>query len=333
MKILNSNLFWLIDSFGKWFKSTISTKTFAKLILYILTLFMVFAFFSCKKEDDTKPAPNPYIEPTFKPKFEIKLIYPIADTLIPEIEVNQGDQVKLVFRFTSDMSISVIDVLTKDQERGENSLSGYPYSIGTNSYSLERQENPDLKFIGSNYFILTKEIAVPTFVKDSLIVTAKAINYNLSSRIIKVKLKIKKQIDFQIINFKINDIPFYSIPIELLSSNGIYKFFGNVNTSGKLLKLKLSLFANNSEVTNKVIPYVVDQYYNTRNINGTYTFNYGGSYSSYTPNSILAISRDCFGKSLKLKITAFIDSGDSTSLEVPLNLLLKETIQAGPFNL
>jgi hypothetical protein len=82
-----------------------------------------------------------------------------------------------------------------------------------------------------------------------------------------------------------------------------------------------------------VIPYVVDQYYNTRNINGTYTFNNGGSYSSYTPNSILSISRDCFGKSLKLKITAFIDSGDSTSLEVPLNLLLKETIQAGPFNL
>jgi len=334
----NSRLFWIIEGKRQWILSNL--KNTYCLTLNFLPVIVLLAFFSCKKEE-TKPTPIPYVEPKpIKSPFAIKLIYPIADTIKPEIEVNPGDLVKLILRFTADDRINVIDLKIHDNQNGEIRLNDYPFTL--TGYRPTDPANIKIEGFNSYDFFLTTQIRIPTYAKDSIILSAIAIKNNFSSRLLKLKFKIKKENDFKIFNIELNDNPYSGNSIGIYEGEGLSKFRGYVNSSQILTKLKAAIWIQEKEVKSRVIPIVKNKYdayetfkdrYGEPIEKGAYNFSYSFSYNSYNQNFFFLTAQEIQQPNIKFKITAYSDSGDSTSLIVPLHLAAKDLVTAGPFNL
>jgi len=308
----------------------IVTGYFGKLFFNILALAVLVSFFACKKTSDPSPNPEPVVT---KFPFEIQLVFPEVNKSNPQIEVNPNEVIKLFFRLTSDERISLIDFQTKDHRKGERSLEDYPYAIG-NSY---RETFPlNSKFQQTNTYVIyvTQQIRIPSYAKDSIIITVKAVKTDLSTKSFKLLLKVKKEIDFQIVNCKLNNEPISGSPIRLFFGGEIYDISGSVNTSRTLVKVKAALWVNNLEKSTRTLNFTENRYDNYGNIRFSYNdINASTYYLFPNRNSLFQLNKDLIGKNVKFKITAFVDSGDSTALEIPIEVAFKDLITAGPFNL
>ena len=312
------------------FPQFIVTRYFGKLFFCILSVAILGSFLACKKTSDIIPNTGPVFNNS---PFEIKLVYPETNGSNPEIEINPNEVIKLIFRFTANESINLIDIRTKDYRNGEQSLEGYPFALA-NSNRERFPLNSIFQFNGYNYIFLTQQIRIPSYAKDSIIITVKAVKNDLSTRSFKLLLKVKKEVDFRIVNFSVNDEHYSGSPVQLFSGDGIYKISGSVHAPRTLVKVKAALLANNIETSARVISFQENGYDNYGNLNVEYNTSYiFRYYSSSSSNSFFQLKRDLSGKNFKLKITAFDVSGDSTSLEIPIDIAFKDLIQAGPFNL
>jgi hypothetical protein len=194
------------------------------------------SLWGCKKSSD----PVPVLVVTIKYPFKVQLPYPLADTTHPVPEVNPNGLLKLIFRLSADERITVVDFLTKDQEIGEQSLQGYPYVVES-TYDPKPPSNAQIQSIGSNNFYLTQFIRIPNYVKDSVVITVKIVKYDLSSKSMKLVLKVKKQVNFQISGVSLNAISFTGNPITMFAGDLIRSFSGSVNTAGELTRLTAAL--------------------------------------------------------------------------------------------
>ncbi len=305
-----------------------------------LPFIVLLAFFSCKKEE-TKPTPIPYVEPKpIKSPFAIKLIYPIADTLKPEIEVNPGDILQLILRFTADDRINVIDLKIHDKQNGEISLNNYPFTL--TGYGSTPPENIKLQGFNTYDFLLNSQIRIPTYAKDSIILSATAIKNDFYFRYFKIKFKIKNEIAFRIFNFELNGIPFSGNSIGIYAGEGVKEFRGYVNSLKILTRLKAAILIQDLEIKSRIIPItknkndgfeILKDRYGEPLDKAAYSFSYSFGYSNYNVNYFPLTSLEINNPAIKIKITAYSESGDSTSLIVPLHSAYKELVNAGPFNL
>lgn len=304
-----------------------------KLSLYLLSLMALLSFWGCKKSSD--PDPTPVQAVTIKYPFKVQLAYPLADTTNPVLEVNPNGLLKLIFRLSADERITVIDFLTKDQEKGEQSLKGYPYVVDLSS-GAKPNSNAELQYIGSNNFYLTQFIRIPNYIKDSVVITVKIVKYDLSSKSMKLVLKVKKQVDFQISDVSLNAISFTSNPLTMYAGDLIRSFSGSVNTAGELTKLTASLWVDDEKTANTILPFGKNSYDEYEDVYSGYESNITSHKFYYTlsvTSSMLPIRQEYAGKNTRVRITALNDLGDSVSLDVPILIGTRNILQAGPFNL
>jgi predicted component of type VI protein secretion system len=303
-----------------------------KLSFYFLSLVVLLSFMGCKKTSDPDPAPVQVV--TIKYPFKVQLAYPLADTTNPVLEVSPNGLVKLIFRLSADERITVIDFLTKDQEKGEQSLKGYPYVV--ESYDPTPPSNAQIQYIGSNNFYLTQMIRIPNYVKDSVVITVKIVKYDLSSKSMKLVLKVKKQVNFQISGVSLNAISFTGNPLTMYAGDLIRSFGGSVNTAGELTKLTAALWVDNEKTATTSLPFGKNSYDEYEDVYSGYESNITSHKFYYTlsvTSSMLPIRQEFAGKNTRVRFTAMNDLGDSASLEVPILIGTRNILQAGPFNL
>lgn len=296
---------------------------------YLLSLMILLSFWGCKKSSDPDPAPVQVV--TIKYPFKVQLAYPLADTTNPVLEVNPNSLLKLIFRLSADERITVIDFLTKDQKYGEQSLKGYPYVV-ENTYDATPPANTQIQYLGSNNFYLTQNIRIPNYVKDSVVITVKIVKYDLSSKFMKLILKIKKPVDFEIPYARLNGNEFAQSPVEFFAGDRINNFSGAVNTPGTLEKLTAALWVDDLKIASTVIPFSKNTY-DSYDENGGSGYSYYFNYSTSVTSSMLPIRKEFDGKNIRVRITATDGQGDSASMEVPIKIATRNINQAGPFNL
>lgn len=303
-----------------------------KLSLYLLSLMALLSFWGCKKSSDPDPTPVQVV--TIKYPFKVQLAYPLADTTNPVLEVNPNGLVKLIFRLSADERITVIDFLTKDQEKGEQSLRGYPYVV--ESYDPKPPSNAQIQYIGSNNFYLTQLIRIPNYVKDSVVITVKIVKYDLSSKSMKLVLKVKKQVNFQISGVSLNAISFTGNPITMYAGDLIRTFDGSVNTAGELTRLTAALWVDDVKTATTSLPFGknnFDDYGDVYNWNESNITSHEFYANLSITSSMLPVRQEYAGKNTRVRFTALNDLGDSVSLDVPILIGTRNILQAGPFNL
>lgn len=297
--------------------------------LFPVCLFVSLSFWSCKKSSDPSPVPGPDPESPHYP-FKIKLVYPEADTTNPVVMVKPNDVLKLIFSISSDERITVIDLLAKDHWYGETRLKGYPFVV---SSGASLPEGDKVQILSNNSVYLTKEIRIPSYAKDSVVLTMKVVKYDLSSRSIKLVLKVKKEIDFTFESLRVNNFIVSSQPVSVYSGEAIRSFYGSINTSSKLVQLKADLWVEETRVATESIPF---------RVNSSDTYNEGGSseihtyrfdYFSYNSDNWLMIKKEYEGKNTRIRVTAVNEKGDSISSVVPVRIETKDLLFSGPFNL
>jgi hypothetical protein len=303
-----------------------------KLSFYFLSLVVLLSFMGCKKTSD--PDPTPVQAVTIKYPFKVQLAYPLADTTNPVLEVNPNGLLKLIFRLSADERITVIDFLTKDQEKGEQSLKGYPYVV--ESYDPTPPSNAQIQYIGSNNFYLTQMIRIPNYVKDSVVITVKIVKYDLSSKSMKLVLKVKKQVNFQISGVSLNAVSFTGNPLTMYAGDLIRSFGGSVNTAGELTKLTAALWVDNEKTATAILPFGRNSYDEYEDVYSGYESNITSHkfyYNLSVTSSMLPVRQEYAGKNTRVRFTALNDLGDSASLEVPILIGTRNILQTGPFNL
>lgn len=302
----------------------------SKRSFYLLSVMILISFWGCKKSSDPDPAPVQVV--TIKYPFKVQLAYPLADTTNPVLEVNPNSLLKLIFRLSADERITVIDILTKDQKNGEQNLKGYPYVV---DYSYEPQPplNAQLQYLGSNNFYLTQTMRIPGYVKDSVVMTVKIVKNDLSSRSMKLVLKVKKIVSIQINDVSVNGKSFNGSPIEMFAGDLIGSFSGSVNTSGTLTKVTAALWVDDVNTGARVMNFGSNNYDYYQYLYESIISSHWFSYSTSITSSMLPIRKEYDGKNIRVRFTALNDLGDSASFEVPVRIGTRNILQAGPFNL
>jgi hypothetical protein len=261
-------------------------------------------------------------------------VYPLADPTKPELEVSPNSLLKMIFQLSADQRITVVDFQTKDQEKGEKSLNGYPYVV---DYSTESKapQNATLQYLGYNNTYLTQTIRIPNYAKDSVVLTVKMIRQDLSSKSMKLVLKVKKNLSFQISGVSLNQLAFSGNPLTMFAGDFIGSFSGSVNTPGVLTKVTAALWVDEVKTSATVIPFGKNNYddygdvYQSESPDFSHWFNFSTSNSG----SILPIRKEYDGKNIRVRITALDNVGDSASLDVPIRIGTRNILEAGPFRL
>jgi hypothetical protein len=298
--------------------------------LFLLSLLSLLFSWSCKKTSD--PAPVPTQTTNFP--FEVQLVYPLANSSKPELEVSPNGLLKMIFRLSANQRITVVDFLTKDQEQGEKSLRGYPYVV---DFSTESQtpQNATFQFLGYNNTYLTQTIRIPNYAKDSVVLTVKMIQEDLSSRSMKLVLKVKQNLGFQISGVSLNQLGFLGNPLTMYAGDFIGSFSGSVNTPGVLTKVTAALWVDEVKTSATVIPFVKNNYDDYDDVygSGSPVFSHYFNFTASNTRSMLPIRKEYDGKNIRVRITALDQLGDSTSLDVPIRIGTRNILEAGPFRL
>lgn len=100
--------------------------------------------------------------------------------------------------------LTFIDFRIQDHLMEEKSLKGYPFVINNSSDPPYGQEEILLRN-GYNSYLFNQTIRMPTYVKDSVLITVKVGKYDLSIRTLRLKLRLKNNVDFKISNTGLNE--------------------------------------------------------------------------------------------------------------------------------
>lgn len=286
------------------------------------------ALYGCFKKAEIDPGSS-------NQAFDVKLVSATPGFVGNRVEVNPLDDISLNFHFTCDAQIFEIDMKTKDWRNGELQFSTYPEHSDVNgNFSLY----PNVVKTSVYDFVVPVKIHIPSYSKDSIILTVKALRKtDFAVKECRVVLLVKNPQTLMFSNTyvgqQLSDVPGFTMQTQTKIT-----LQGGLIGAKKIDRVKCSAVLNGVVLASKPATlytgYGADTYTSlncSSNSNGGQCI----SYAFYTPESteFFKTSHAMVGQDFKIRMVAFSDDGDSITKELPVSVVFPAVNELPPANL